>query len=106
MHCREILIGYGETEASPLTHLTLRDDSMERRIITVGKNLPHQEVKVVDVDTGVTLPIGQTGEICFRGYHIMKGYYGDSGATEEAIDKNGWLYSGDLGMMDADKPST
>jgi fatty-acyl-CoA synthase len=102
MHCREILIGYGETEASPLTHLTSRDDSMERRIMTVGKNLPHQEAKVVDVDTGATLPIGQTGEICFRGYHIMKGYYGDSGATEEAIDKNGWLYSGDLGTMDAD----
>ncbi|MCJ7615456.1 MAG: AMP-binding protein, partial [Desulfobacterales bacterium] len=89
-------------EASPITHLTLRDDSMERRIMTVGKNLPHQEVKVVDVDTGATQPIGQIGEICFRGYHIMKGYYGDPEATEEAIDKNGWLHSGDLGTMDAD----
>jgi len=102
MHCQEILIGYGETEASPVTHLTCRDDSMERRIMTVGKNLPHQEVKVVDVDTGATLPIEQIGEICFRGYHIMKGYYGDPEATEEAIDKNGWLHSGDLGTMDAD----
>jgi fatty-acyl-CoA synthase len=101
MHCREILIGYGETEASPLTHLTCRDDSMERRIMTVGKNLPHQEVKVVDVATGATLPIGQTGEIYFRGHHIMKGYYGDPEATKEAIDENGWLHSGDLGTMDA-----
>lgn len=102
MHCSEILIGYGETEASPLTHLTSRDDSMERRIRTVGKNLPHQEVKVVDLDSGQTVPLRQTGEICFRGYHVMKGYYGDPEATREAIDENGWLHSGDLGSMDAD----
>ena len=102
MHCPEILIGYGETEASPLTHLTSRDDSMERRIETVGKNLPHQEVKVVDLDSGQTVPLGQTGEICFRGYHVMKRYYGDPQATQKAIDENGWLHSGDLGSMDAD----
>jgi fatty-acyl-CoA synthase len=102
MHCPEILIGYGETEASPLTHLTSRDDSLERRIMTVGRNLPHQEVKVVDVATGETVPSGQTGEICFRGYHVMKGYYGDPEATKAAIDRNGWLHSGDLGTMDAD----
>lgn len=102
MHCSEILIGYGETEASPLTHLTSRDDSMERRIETVGKNLPHQEVKVVDLDSGQTVPLGQTGEICFRGYHVMEGYYGDPEAARKAIDENGWLHSGDLGAMDAD----
>jgi fatty-acyl-CoA synthase len=102
MHCGEILIGYGETEASPLTHLTERDDSMERRIETVGKNLPHQEVKVVDVHTGKILPLGQVGEICFRGYHIMKGYYSDPEATHKAIDDNGWLHSGDLGTMDGE----
>jgi fatty-acyl-CoA synthase len=102
MHCGEILIGYGETEASPLTHLTERDDSMERRIETVGKNLPHQEVKVVDVHTGKILPLGQVGEICFRGYHIMKGYYSDPEATHNAIDDNGWLHSGDLGTMDGE----
>ncbi len=102
MHCREILIGYGETEASPLTHLTTRENSMERRTATVGKNLPHQEVKVVDVATGGTLPAGQSGEICFRGYHVMKGYYGDPEATRAAIDDHGWLHSGDLGTMDAD----
>jgi fatty-acyl-CoA synthase len=102
MHCSEVLIGYGETEASPLTHLTLRDDSIARRIETVGKNLPHQEVKVVDVQSGATLPLEQVGEICFRGYHAMKGYYGDPEATHKTIDENGWLHSGDLGTMDAD----
>jgi len=102
MHCAEILIGYGETEASPLTHLTELKDSLDRRTETVGRNLPHQEAKVVDLDTGTTLPHGQIGEICFRGYHIMKGYYGDEGATKKAIDDNGWLHSGDLGTMDAE----
>jgi len=102
MHCSDILIGYGETEASPLTHLTTRDDSEERRINTVGRNLPHQEAKVVDVETGRTVPIGEIGEICFRGYHIMKGYYGDPEATADAMDGAGWLRSGDLGTMDRD----
>jgi fatty-acyl-CoA synthase len=101
MHCPEILIGYGETEASPLTHLTSRDDTIERRVETVGTNLPHQEVKIVDMSTGQTVPLGDVGEICFRGYHIMKGYYGDEAATRKAVDENGWLYSGDLGTMDA-----
>jgi fatty-acyl-CoA synthase len=101
MHCSEILIGYGETEASPLTHLTDRDDSLAVRTETVGRNLPHQEVKVVDTASGQTLPVGQAGEICFRGYHVMQGYYGDAEATREAIDADGWLHSGDLGVMDA-----
>ncbi len=102
MHCREILIGYGETEASPLTHLTDRDDSLARRVTTVGRNLPHQEVKVVDLESGQTVPFGEIGEICFRGYHIMKGYYGDPEATARTLDENGWLHSGDLGTMDAE----
>ena len=102
MHCTEILIGYGETEASPLTHLTSRDDSVARRIETVGTNLPHQEVKVVSLDSGRTVATGEVGEICFRGHHIMRGYYGDPDATKKAIDANGWLHSGDLGSMDAD----
>lgn len=100
MHCKEILIGYGETEASPLTHLTQRHDTLENRTETVGINLPHQEVKVVDVNSRQTLPYGETGEICFRGYHIMQGYYGDKEATSKALDEHGWLYSGDLGTMD------
>jgi fatty-acyl-CoA synthase len=102
MHCREILIGYGETEASPVTHLTSRDDTPARRTETVGRNLPHQEVKIIDLDTGRTVPLGQVGEICFRGYHVMVGYYGDDAATRKAIDRQGWLHSGDLGTMDAD----
>jgi fatty-acyl-CoA synthase len=102
MHCSEILIGYGETETSPITHLTTRDDTLERRTETVGNSLPHQEVKVVDLDNGRTLPLGQVGEICFRGYHIMAGYYGDEEATRKAIDEHSWLHSGDLGTMDAE----
>ena len=100
MHCDEILIGYGETEASPLTHLTSREDSFERRINTVGRNLPHQEVKIIDADKGQTLPLGEIGEICFRGYHIMRGYYAQPEKTAEAIDEAYWLRSGDLGTMD------
>jgi fatty-acyl-CoA synthase len=102
MHCPEILIGYGETEASPLTHLTDRHDSIERRTQTVGRNLPHQEVKVVDVESRRTLACGEIGEICFRGHHIMRGYYGDAEATAKALDEAGWLASGDLGTMDED----
>ncbi len=102
MHCREILIGYGQTEASPLTHLTHRDDSIERRTQTVGRNLPHQEVKIVATDDGQNLPVGEAGEVCFRGYHVMKGYFGDAEATAGAIDGDGWLHSGDLGIMDGD----
>jgi fatty-acyl-CoA synthase len=100
MHCAEILIGYGETEASPLTHLTTSNDSLERRVGTVGRNLPHQEVKIIDTATGATVPLGAIGEICCRGYHVMRGYYSDSEKTAAAIDPAGWLYSGDLGHMD------
>lgn len=100
LHCPEILIGYGQTEASPLTHLTRRDDSMARRVETVGRNLPHQEVKIVSTEDGATVPVGETGEVCFKGYHVMLGYYGDEQATAKAIDADGWLHSGDLGMMD------
>jgi fatty-acyl-CoA synthase len=102
MHCAEILIGYGETEASPLTHLTSRDDSLERRTETVGTNLPHQEVKLVDIKSGAIVPVGTIGEICFRGHHVMRGYYNDPAATGKTIDPQGWLHSGDLGNMDDD----
>jgi fatty-acyl-CoA synthase len=100
MHCSEILIGYGQTEASPLTHLTCRDDDLQRRTETVGTNLPHQEVKVIATEDGRTLPVGEIGELCFRGYHLMRGYYGDAQATAKAVDAAGWLHSGDLGSMD------
>jgi fatty-acyl-CoA synthase len=100
MGCREILIAYGQTEASPVTHITQRDDSFERRTQSVGTNLPHQEAKVVDPATGSVVPVGTQGELCFRGYHVMKGYYQLEGETREAIDPDGWLHSGDLGVMD------
>ncbi|MDJ0842530.1 MAG: AMP-binding protein [Acidobacteriota bacterium] len=102
MNCREVLIAYGQTEASPVTHLTRVDDTFERRVETVGTNLPHQEVKIVDPDTNATVDLGVPGEICFRGYHVMRGYYGMEASTHEAIDKDGWLHSGDLGTMDED----
>jgi fatty-acyl-CoA synthase len=102
MHCSEILIGYGQTEASPITHLTTREDTLERRTETVGRNLPHQEVKLIGTQTGKTVPLGQVGEICFRGYHVMKEYYGDPEATDATVDGSHWLHSGDLGTMDRD----
>ena len=100
MHCREILIGYGQTEASPLTHLTDAQDPMDLRTQTVGRNLPHQEVKIISTASGATMPLGEVGELCFRGYHIMGGYYANREATAKAIDEHGWLHSGDLGTMD------
>jgi fatty-acyl-CoA synthase len=102
MGCREILIGYGQTEASPITHMTRPDDGFDRRVETVGTNLPHQEVKLVDPETGATVSLDQPGEICFRGYHVMRGYFGMPEATDGAIDPAGWLHSGDLGRMDRD----
>ena len=100
MHCRHILIGYGQTEASPLTHLTHVEDSLQRRTETVGSNLPHQEVKLIDTTSGETVATGVQGEVCFRGYHVMRGYYGDAEATQTTVDSAGWLHSGDLGVMD------
>ena len=102
MGCREILIGYGQTEASPVTHSTAPDDSIQRRTESVGTNLPHQESKVIDPATGATVPRGTPGEVCFRGYQVMRGYYNDPEATAKAIDPQGWLHSGDLGVMDDD----
>ncbi|MBN2331724.1 MAG: AMP-binding protein [Deltaproteobacteria bacterium] len=102
MHCSRILIGYGQTEASPLTHLTAANDNLVRRTTTVGTNLPHQEVKVVSPRHGTILPRGEIGEVCFRGYQVMKGYYDDPDATGKAIDHHGWLHSGDLGWLDED----
>ena len=102
MGCRDFLVGYGQTESSPVSHLTDQGDSFDRRVNTVGTNLPHQEVKVVDPDTGAVQPLGVQGEICFRGYHVMRGYYAAPEATSETIDAAGWLHSGDLGVMDED----
>jgi fatty-acyl-CoA synthase len=100
--CRDILIGYGQTEASPVTHGTRAGDPLERRIGTVGTGLPHQECKVVDPSSGRTVAVEEPGEVCVRGYQVMRGYYGQAAATASAIDATGWLHTGDVGVLDAD----
>ncbi len=102
MGCKGILIAYGQTEASPVTHITRPGDSFERRVESVGTNLPHQEAKVIDPETGETVTFDVQGELCFRGYHVMRGYFEQEQATREAIDAADWLHSGDLGIMDED----
>jgi len=102
MHCDEITIAYGLTEASPVFIQTSVDDSVEKRVNTVGTPLPHIEVKIVDPETGETLGPNQTGEVCCRGYNVMKGYYKMPEMTKQAIDEDGWLHSGDLAVCDDD----
>ncbi|ABZ82718.1 long chain fatty acid acyl-coa ligase [Heliomicrobium modesticaldum Ice1] len=96
----EITIAYGQTEFSPVITQTRTDDSLERRVCTVGKALPHVEVKIVHPDTGLEIPRGTQGELCARGFGTMKGYYNNPEATEAAIDAEGWLHTGDLATMD------
>ncbi len=100
MHMSGIVTAFGQTEASPLTCMTAPDDPVERRVDSVGKVVSHQELKIVDPATGQTVPRGEQGEICFRGYNVMAGYHNNPEATAEAIDEQGWLHSGDLGTMD------
>jgi fatty-acyl-CoA synthase len=97
MHMENVLIGYGQTELSPVNHLTLPNDSLENRTQTVGRPIPYIEVKIVDQADRV-VPIGEQGEICTRGYSVMQGYWNDAEKTAETI-VNGWLHSGDLGTM-------
>lgn len=100
MHMDEITIAFGQTEASPVCTQTTTDDSIERRVQTVGRVLPGVEAKIIDPDTGLEVPTGVAGEFCARGYNIMKGYYKMPEATALAIDKDGWLHSGDLCTVD------
>jgi fatty-acyl-CoA synthase len=102
MGAGEMCITYGQTEASPGITMTRTSDSLERRVSTVGRSLPNVEVKIVDPGTGETVPPGIQGELCTRGYHVMKGYYKNPEATADAIDKDNWLHTGDLAIMDAD----
>jgi len=101
MHMTEVLIAYGQTECSPVNHMTLADDPLEKRVNTVGRATPHLEIKIVD-EAGRTVPVGQKGDICARGYAVMKEYWNDPDKTRETIDAEGWLHSGDLGVMDAE----
>jgi fatty-acyl-CoA synthase len=100
MHATEMTIAYGQTEASPVITQTCPDDSIELRVATVGRPLPGVEVKIVDPGTGAALGPGAQGELCCRGYLVMKGYYEMPEATAAAIDTDGWLHTGDLAVMD------
>jgi fatty-acyl-CoA synthase len=102
MHMAEVTIAYGMTETSPVSTQTRRDDDLERRVSTVGTVHPHVEVKVVDPVSGVTLPRGEAGELCTRGYSVMVGYWDEPEKTADVLDRAGWMHTGDLATMDAD----
>ena len=99
MNMREVTIAYGMTETSPVSFQSGADDSIERRVSTVGRVQPHCEVKIVD-NEGRIVPRGTPGELCTRGYSVMLGYWGDEAATAEAIDKAGWMHTGDIAVID------
>ena len=100
MHMTEVTICYGMTETSPVSTQTRADDSLERRVGTVGRVHPHVEVKVVEPETGLTVARGEPGELCTRAYSVMRGYWNDPEKTDEAIDAGGWMHTGDLATMD------
>ncbi|WP_327233736.1 AMP-binding protein [Streptomyces sp. NBC_01317] len=102
MNMAEVSICYGMTETSPVSTQTRRDDNLERRTGTVGRALPHIEVKVVDPVTGVTLPRGAAGELCTRGYSVMLGYWNEPERTAEVIDAGRWMHTGDLAVIRED----
>ena len=102
MHMAEVSIAYGMTETSPVSTQTRSDDDLERRTATIGRVHPHVEIKVIDPGTGQTLPRGETGELCTRGYSVMIGYWDDEAGTAEAIDGDGWMHTGDLAVMRPD----
>ena len=102
MGMTEVAICYGMTETSPVSTQTRADDSLDRRVSTVGTVHPHLEIKIIDPVTGVTVPRGTPGELCTRGYSVMLGYWEEPGMTAEAIDAARWMHTGDLAVMDAD----
>ncbi len=102
MNMREVTIAYGQTETSPVITQTQADDTLERRTSTVGPPIPHTEVKIVRPDTGAIAPIGEQGELCCRGYQVMRGYYNNEKATRETIDEAGWIHTGDIALMRED----
>ena len=101
MHMGAVTIAYGMTETSPVSFQSSPGDPIERRVSTVGRVQPHLEVKIVDGD-GKTTPVGEPGELCTRGYSVMIGYWDDEEKTKEAVDKDGWMHTGDLATIDAD----
>ncbi|HZZ90540.1 MAG TPA: AMP-binding protein [Caulobacteraceae bacterium] len=101
LHMADVTIAYGMTETSPVSFQTGPDDPVERRVSTIGRVQPHLEVKIVD-EAGETTPRGVAGEVCTRGYSVMLGYWDDAERTAEAIDPDGWMHTGDLGVIDTD----
>jgi fatty-acyl-CoA synthase len=97
---REITITYGQTESSPGITMTRTNDPLELRVSSVGRAMPNVEVKIVNPETNEEVPFGIQGELCTRGYHVMKGYYNNPGATNDAIDEEKWLHTGDIAIMD------
>ncbi|MFC9999925.1 AMP-binding protein [Nocardia sp. NPDC127526] len=102
MGMREVSICYGMTETAPVSTQTRADDTLVQRTATVGRAGPHIEIKIVDPATGLTVPRGEPGELCTRGYSVMLGYWNDPGKTAEAIDSARWMHTGDLATMDSD----
>jgi len=102
MHIGELVIAYGQTETSPVVTMSDAGDSIEVRVNTVGRAMPQTEIQIVSATTGEVLPTGEQGEICARGYAVMKGYDGDPEGTAMVIRQDGWLHSGDLGVMRED----
>jgi len=101
MNLREVTIAYGMTETSPVSTQSSTDDPLEKRVSTVGRVQPHIEVKLVDTE-GRIVPRGTPGELCTRGYSVMRGYWGDDDKTKDAIDAGGWMHTGDLATMDGE----
>ena len=99
MHLDEITIAYGMTETSPVSFQTAADDPLEKRVSTVGRIQPHVECKVID-ESGATVAPGEQGELCTRGYSVMKGYWEDAERTADSIDADGWMHTGDLATLD------
>jgi fatty-acyl-CoA synthase len=102
MHMSEVTIAYGMTETSPVSCQSTTDTPLEKRVSTVGRVQPHLEVKIADPENGKPVAIGVTGELCTRGYSVMHGYWDDPQKTAEAIDREGWMHTGDLAVMDAE----
>ncbi len=102
MHIPEMTIAYGMTETSPVSTQCTTDDPLERRVSTVGRVHPHVEIKIVDPATGAVVPRGTAGELCSRGYMVMRGYWNNEEATRLAIDPARWMHTGDLATMDAE----
>jgi fatty-acyl-CoA synthase len=102
MHIGELVIAYGQTETSPVVTMSDACDSLEIRVNTVGRAMPKTEIQVISTTDGARLPLGMQGEICVRGYAVMKGYDGDPEATSHVVKADGWLHTGDLGVMRPD----